>query len=146
MGIFTNSIRKNLSISDKFISASIKKAVDVNKEYLAPIKSVADFSIKNHSTSTLSTTSYSRKKLKVENPSTLSTTFYNRKKLKLENPSTTKFVLNKTATPANVPFKTSSSKLTKIKPISPSTPISEQEIEHISQEMERDARRYSRRF
>lgn len=114
MGIFTNSIRKNLSLNDKFIATSIKKAVDVKKEYFIPTP--------------LSTSSFSRKKLKVATP------------------THSKFVLNKTAKSTDVPFKTSSSQLSKIKPISPSEPISSQEIEHISKEMERDARRYSRRF
>ena len=114
MGVFTNSIRKNLSLNNNFIATSIKKAVDVKKEHF--------------SRTPLSTSSFSRKKLKVAIPA----------------PS--KFVLSKTPKSADVPFKTSSSQLSKIKPISPSEPISAQEIEHISQEMERDARRYSRRF
>lgn len=128
MGIFTNSIRKNLSLNDNFIATSIKKAVDVKKEYSAPLKNTETFSIKSYSPSPLSTSSFSRKKLKIATPQPL------------------KFVFSKTAKPADVPFKTNTSKLTKIKPISPSEPISAQEIDHISQEMERDARRYSRRF
>ncbi len=126
MGIFTDSINKNLSLKKDTTPFTVKSQP-----------------LKNTSSTAKILGEYSLKKVNFSNPSVSS---YTQKRLKLKSPTTHKFVLTKTAKSSDIPFKTSSAKSSKSHITSPSEHISADEIHYISKEIERDARRYLRRF
>ena len=126
MGIFTDSINKNLSLKKDTTPFTLKSQP-----------------LKNISSATKILGEYSLKKVNFSSSDVLS---YTQKRLKLKSPTANKFVLSKTAKSSDVPFKTSSAKSSKSHITSPSEHISADEIHSISKEIERDARRYSRRF